>query len=193
MTDLYETLNVNPDANGEDIKKAYRREAQRHHPDKNDGDDEQFHLVKLAYDVLSDSSRREKYDRTGDIHKAPTPRSLAEEKLAEMFNMLIEHQEFQGNILGKIRNAALVQIEAGKSAKRDAGRKVEVLKRQLKRIISKREVNLFDGILNERITALEDGRERISNDIDVWNDVLRLLDDYDDTQPTPEWQTFHTG
>lgn len=189
MTDLYETLNINPDANDEDVKKAYRREAQRSHPDKNDGDDKQFHMVKLAYDVLSDSSRREKYDRTGDTHATPTPRSLAEEKLAEMFSMLIEHQEFHGDILNKVRHAALAQIEIGKKAKVDVGRKAEVLKRQLKRITSKREVNLFDGILNERINALEECRDRIIKDIEVWNDVLRLLDDYDDSQPTPEWVT----
>jgi len=49
------------DCNEADIKKAYRRESLKHHPDKG-GDEEKFKLVAEAHAVLSDPQRRERYD-----------------------------------------------------------------------------------------------------------------------------------
>jgi molecular chaperone DnaJ len=66
--DYYETLGVERGASDDDIKKAYRRLAMKHHPDRNDGDSEaesKFKDVKEAYEVLSDVSKRELYDRFG--------------------------------------------------------------------------------------------------------------------------------
>lgn len=66
--DYYEVLGVGKDAGAEDIKKAYRKLAMKHHPDKNAGDknaEERFKEVAEAYDVLSDPSKRQTYDRFG--------------------------------------------------------------------------------------------------------------------------------
>ncbi|KAJ1306487.1 hypothetical protein OPQ81_007490 [Rhizoctonia solani] len=59
--DYYKILNVPRDCSDADIKKAYRRESLIHHPDKG-GDAEKFKLVGEAYQVLSDSQRRRRYD-----------------------------------------------------------------------------------------------------------------------------------
>ncbi|HKY05991.1 MAG TPA: molecular chaperone DnaJ, partial [Blastocatellia bacterium] len=67
-TDYYKVLGVARGANGEDIKKAYRRLARRYHPDVNPNDksaEEQFKLISEAFDVLSDPRKREIYDRYG--------------------------------------------------------------------------------------------------------------------------------
>jgi molecular chaperone DnaJ len=66
--DFYEVLGVARDADLSAIKKAYRRAALRHHPDKNPGDaeaEEKFKEAAEAYAVLSDSERRALYDRFG--------------------------------------------------------------------------------------------------------------------------------
>ena len=68
--DLYEVLGVNKNASAADIKKAYRRLAMKHHPDRNTGDDaakaeEQFKEVKAAYETLSDEQKRAAYDQFG--------------------------------------------------------------------------------------------------------------------------------
>ena len=61
MTDYYQILGVNRNASEQDIKKAYRKLASEHHPDRG-GDANKFKQVQEAYDVLSDKSKRGAYD-----------------------------------------------------------------------------------------------------------------------------------
>jgi Protein of unknown function (DUF3631)/DnaJ domain len=61
--DYYRVLGVTKDATAEDIRRAYRRLAKEHHPDRG-GDAGQFGQIRDAYAVLSDEARREAYDET---------------------------------------------------------------------------------------------------------------------------------
>jgi len=61
---LYEVLEIEKTATETQIKKAYRRLAVRHHPDKG-GDESKFKEVSAAYEILSDPEKRAKYDRFG--------------------------------------------------------------------------------------------------------------------------------
>jgi DnaJ family protein A protein 2 len=70
MQSLYDALGVNRDANGDEIKKAYRKAALINHPDKG-GDPEKFKLVQKAYEILGDDQRRATYDQTGSEDDIP--------------------------------------------------------------------------------------------------------------------------
>jgi molecular chaperone DnaJ len=66
--DYYEILDISKNASKEDIKKAYRKQALKFHPDKNPGDDsaeEKFKEAAEAYEVLSNDDKRARYDRFG--------------------------------------------------------------------------------------------------------------------------------
>ncbi|MBN1108688.1 MAG: molecular chaperone DnaJ [Bacteroidales bacterium] len=66
--DYYEVLGVSRNATKDDIKKAYRKQALKYHPDKNPGDkkaEENFKEAAEAYEVLSNEEKRARYDRFG--------------------------------------------------------------------------------------------------------------------------------
>ncbi len=66
--DYYEVLGVDRNADEKAIKSAYRKKAIQYHPDKNPGDkeaEEKFKEAAEAYDVLSNSEKRAKYDQFG--------------------------------------------------------------------------------------------------------------------------------
>ena len=73
--DYYEVLGVNRDASEDDIKKAYRKLAMKHHPDRNPDNpkaEEQFKEAKEAYEILSDAGKRAAYDQYGHAGVDPT-------------------------------------------------------------------------------------------------------------------------
>lgn len=63
--DYYEVLGIGKDASADEIKKAFRRAAIQHHPDKEGGDEAKFKEVNEAYEVLKDPSKRQRYDQFG--------------------------------------------------------------------------------------------------------------------------------
>jgi len=62
--DYYEVLGVSKDASADEIKKAFRRAAIEHHPDRG-GDEAKFKEINEAYEVLKDPSKRQRYDQFG--------------------------------------------------------------------------------------------------------------------------------
>ncbi len=77
--DYYEALGVPKNASDEEIKKAYRKHAMKHHPDRNQGDsskvsEEKFKECKEAYEMLSDPQKRAAYDQYGHAGVDPNMR-----------------------------------------------------------------------------------------------------------------------
>jgi curved DNA-binding protein len=90
MSDHYQTLGVNRNASQDDIKKAYRRLAAQHHPDRG-GDTAKFQEIQGAYDVLGDPEKRSQYDNPqpqfgdgGFFHQGGVPPGF-EDIISQMF------------------------------------------------------------------------------------------------------------
>ena len=78
--DYYETLGVSKGASAGEIKKAYRKLALKYHPDKNPDNaaaEEKFKEAAEAYEVLSDDTKRQQYDRFGHEGMRGGPGDLA--------------------------------------------------------------------------------------------------------------------
>lgn len=82
MSNHYDTLGLNKDATFDEIKKAYRKLALVHHPDKS-GNTEKFKEINEAYEILSDPDKREQYDN-------PQPEMGGG---ADIFNMFFNQQQ----------------------------------------------------------------------------------------------------
>ncbi len=70
--DYYQTLGVERGASADEIKKAFRKQAKKFHPDKNPGNaqaEKKFKEVNEAYEALSDPNKRQKYDQFGENYK----------------------------------------------------------------------------------------------------------------------------
>ncbi len=63
--DYYEVLGVSKSASDDEIKKAFRKAAVQHHPDKEGGDEAKFKEINEAYEVLKDKQKRQRYDQFG--------------------------------------------------------------------------------------------------------------------------------
>src|SRR5207247_9705086 len=108
--DYYEVLGVNRDAEEEVIKKAYRRLAMKHHPDRNPDNpkaEELFKEAKEAYEILTDASKRAAYDRYG--HAGVDPRAGMAGSGAAGFSGFADAF---GDIFGDIFN----QVRGGRSS-----------------------------------------------------------------------------
>ncbi len=63
--DYYEVLGISKGASADEIKKAFRKLAIQHHPDKEGGDETKFKEINEAYEVLKDAQKRQRYDQFG--------------------------------------------------------------------------------------------------------------------------------
>ena len=87
--DYYQTLGIKREASAEEIRKAYRKLARKHHPDLNPGDkvaEERFKQVQEAYDVLSEPKKRKMYDQFGFYSESGFPAGAAQEEGQGGFN-----------------------------------------------------------------------------------------------------------
>ncbi|KAI0366481.1 DnaJ-domain-containing protein [Pilatotrama ljubarskyi] len=118
-TRYYDLLEVSVDATTDDIKKAYRRLAIKHHPDKNRDDphaEERFKEIAIAYQTLSDPELRRKYNEFGAKESAPEGGFVDPE---EIFSTIFGGERFVpiiGHIsLAKDMKAALQEEEENES------------------------------------------------------------------------------
>ena len=134
--DYYEVLGVPKNASDEEIKKAYRKQAMKHHPDRNQGDaakvaEEKFKESKEAYEMLADPQKRAAYDQHGHAGVDPNLRGGGEghagfaEAFGDIFGDMFGQQRgrsgggrqvFRGNDLSYAMEVTLEEAARGKEA-----------------------------------------------------------------------------
>lgn len=103
---IHEELEVAKDATVAEIKRAYRKKALKHHPDREEGDTEEFKRVTKAYQVLIDPVKRQRYEETGCEDE---PRGTSTGVLASLFSVTVSEllsskiDPSKVDLIGKIR------------------------------------------------------------------------------------------
>jgi curved DNA-binding protein CbpA len=127
--DPYAVLGLKANATTDDVKAAYKRRAKSTHPDTG-GSSQEFGDVKLAHDVLSDTERRKRYDRTGETEE-PEPDNVEQgalERLAAMLKVVLEAEPDpnERDLVDLMKAHLVAEIEA-------ANGKLKVTRRSVQR------------------------------------------------------------
>lgn len=176
---LYDVLGVDKDASEGEIKNSYRKKASKLHPDKG-GNKEGFQKLQHAYEVLSDRSRRKKYDETGTSQKEDKRHEILVALLSIMRQVIEgtpnpEHHDLVDLVRKHVINAqGSVSLEENKVRAHRA--KYEKLRRKFQN--KKTGENIFNGmvesIIRDDTLSLEKFADRKSELVLM----LELLSDY---------------
>jgi curved DNA-binding protein CbpA len=104
---LYETLGLTPQASHVEIKAAWRKLAQKYHPDREGGDIEKFKEIEAAYAILSNVAKKRKYDETGQTTETTPFDLLVKGNLAQLLTQVVEHGDPEHTNLRKKMEEAL--------------------------------------------------------------------------------------
>lgn len=173
----YDVLGVPNDAKPEEIKRAYRKSAKSNHPDQG-GSAEAMHESTEAYRLLSDKTRREKFDKTGSFDDDP---GTDNEKIYGMFfefvnKLFLESEnvpikENLNNFKNNLKNH-----EIGEKSKIAQRRKIIELAK--KRLLKTPENDLIGTFLNQKLAEIEDMEENLKEMVRLNEAALALFDGY---------------
>jgi curved DNA-binding protein CbpA len=176
---LYDDLGLSPRCTFDEIKQRYRALAQQHHPDKG-GDENVFKKIKLAYEVLSDPSRRAEYDATGKIEEDVPIRTEALQELAGLVTHAIEKINPDHDDLIFVMKRELNEniIQSKKNIITCNGYIIK-LNKILKKVNRKKEGdNFIKSIIEEQVRMREGELKNFNHRIEVCNYMIELLEDY---------------
>jgi DnaJ-class molecular chaperone len=205
MSNLYEVLGVEQGASTEEIKAAYRRAAMKHHPDRNQGDDEAhaaFQDVQQAYDVLSDPEKRVEYDYTGEIPgRKPDRMAAIRQEAITIFTDVLNGLGMNPTRFNIVSNM-LASIQQKQTHLRQSIRSTEEeiagMQKVIGRIHLKEGVdgpNVFAEFLRANIMAAEDQCVRFRDSLEFGEELLKYVENYtfDVETPAPTaWATSAT-
>ncbi|WP_339898221.1 DnaJ domain-containing protein [uncultured Gilvimarinus sp.] len=189
---LYDVLGVAKDATKQAIKTAYRSLAQKAHPDREGGDAEKFHEIQLAYDVLSDDGKRERYDATGETEERASARSEAETLIMQRFAQSIEEDDDDDLVetLKTFLSTGKIQVELTINQANDALKKLE---RHQGRVKCNDGDNLFAMVLDQKINHKKRDIETLSGQLEVIKEAELIVAEYTDTaerEPQPSQSAY---
>lgn len=185
MADLYNVLGVNSDATEAEIKKAFKKKAKSSHPDTG-GSDEAFKILVQARDVLSDAERRNRYDN-GESDSIRSPEAEAVQILAQVFGRALE--KVTGNQVLRVEDVVsdIIYNEKGDLRTHQARLQLAIIAAQelRPRVSSTDCVNLYHGVIDQRIEALKRQIEDAENKCKVFDLVTKLVEVYTYNEPEP--------
>lgn len=180
---LYDVLGIEHGASDEEVKKAYRKQSMKHHPDKG-GKKEDFEEINKAYETLSDPRKKKFYDELGEIYEINFDAQLLpfmtkvvithliniEETSFERINHLSEAKSLLRELLDK-------DHEELKERRRKMYRMKKIIKRTSKRSTSN--PDKLNPIFEIHLNQLKKDVAQVEIQVDFLKHVVGILNDYE--------------
>jgi len=188
VASYYDVLGVPRDTTPEQIRKAYKRKAHEHHPDKG-GDHNEFVLIQHAYEILSDPNKRAVYDQTGRDGSASSKEEAARTEFMSLLRSVVDddtvpdHVNILVIVREVIKDGIRRHVAQGIASRRKSARLKKVLRR-FKNIIQ--EDPAYQMVYGMRRSAIAD-RIRAKRSVMLLKAVLEIANgyEYEAEEPTP--------
>ena len=176
---LYDELGLSPRCTFDEIKQRYRALAQQHHPDKG-GNEDHFKKIKLAYEVLSDPSRRADYDATGKIEEDIPVRTEALQEIAGLTTHCITKiNPDHDDLIFVMKRELDKTISQNKNSIILCNGFMIKLNKILNKVNRKKEgENFIKSIVLEQIKMRDGELKNFNHKIEVCNYMKEILEDY---------------
>lgn len=188
---LYRLLGVAKDATAEQVKKAYRSKAKKLHPDRG-GDEEQFHRVHVAYEVLIDPDRRRRYDETGEYDESPTPEQFIKPEVKTLLFQCLSEAMFPQTMMGpppdvspkrtNLVNKMINLLDQGLRNKREEVKELKHRRKKLEEAVGRfttdEEVNLLDGMVKHYIDSIDNTLKRLEVELAGIKETMEYVRKY---------------
>ena len=186
MTDLYDVLGVKPTASQDEIRKAYKSQAGKCHPDKNQDDPEatvKFQALQKAYGVLKDPEKRKRYDETGAEEDVPSLDESANSCIAQIYLELAERSNFEPkDYLLEVTKATQNSLRQCMSDKKQIDLQYDRLQYLIENTTADEAMLIH---LNRKLHEIKHKKAHADEATTVMNRALELLDGYKYTGKTP--------
>lgn len=182
----YTVLGVDKDADAKIIKSAYRRMSASTHPDKEGGSDAKFREVSLAYEVLGDPVRRERYDKLGRTDASKVTPARVKTFIKETMKTVIEASRPDGstddptreNIKDKMRLGILGARVSLQQEVHQTKRKLERAERLAERFETSADFDPVGEALIEERDRLTEQLHKAEDALELSHEVERVLNGY---------------
>ena len=176
MSNYYEVLDIDKNANQDEIKQAYKKKASENHPDRIHGSHKNMALINNAYSCLSDDERRKQYDKTGEDKRKP---NFEVETMNALLQLFSEALEAEGNLIDLCNGSITDAIEKGDVHIGKLKAKITKLQTRKKAIKIKRgHQNRLHDLINQQIDRYKTDIERMKYRRKVVMAVKKELKNY---------------
>lgn len=182
MADLYEALGLGKNATHEEARRAYRKAAKKAHPDAG-GDAQQFAVVSLAHDVLTDEQRRAKYDATGSTEDMPQDKSMT--YVMEAIDTMMNECTRRGlscetiDVVSDARKTLKIRIEKMDEAYKSMMAQISAGKKLAKRFKAKKgKQNRISMLIEGRLGQMEIAAQKGVEDKPSILKAMEILSDH---------------
>ena len=187
----YDTLGVDKSASPDDIKKAFRKAAKDHHPDREQGNPEKMAMINKAYEVLSTPDKREQYDRTGTDAAPQSIEFQARDMLLQMISKIIEGEAVV--ILPNLRNMVSMNKRGIEQNRIQFTDRIAKLKKKRGKVRVKSGDDLVEMLLSEQIRKCEQSLEQMAMATRITECAEEMLTHWEEDAPPPNpdpWSSF---